>query len=545
MGQRVRSSAVVGIEAVGVDVEVQLGKGIPGFDLVGLAEAAVRESRVRVRAAIAASGFELAPRHVILNLAPGDLKKRGAHFDLAIAVALLAAHGVVLPTALETTLFVGELSLAGELRPVRGLLPMLLRARLDGCAAAIVPPGQDELAACVEGVDVRVAPTLRDVVDALNGQGALARPTQRAMPAVRTAPDLADVRGQALGKRALEIAAAGRHNLLFVGPPGAGKTMLARRLVGLLPAPTHDEAIAIASIASLAGVRAEFGERPFRAPHHTASAVALVGGGEPIVPGEVTLAHHGVLFLDELPELGRAAIESLRTVMESGEVAVTRARERVRLPAATLVVGAMNPCPCGYHGDTKRVCRCPPPRVDAYRTRVSGPILDRFDLHVWLPAVAMTEVARAEHVASSDEVRVRVEGAARRRVAHRGPGTRGDLPGLVAELRPAAHRLLERASHRLGLSLRGITRTLRVARTIAHLDAASEIEERHLAEALLYRPTDGERARPVDRSSGAHDVRRDERDEERDVTEREDEGRERGGVGHREAVREGRDHGAR
>ena len=498
MFARVASAAVVGIEAAAIDVQVDVGVGLPCCNIVGLADAGIREGRLRIRGALDNCGFKLPPRRITVNLAPADLRKDGAAFDVPIAAGMLAAAGVVDAAALDGTLFVGELSLDGALRPVRGVLPIAAWARGRGFRRLVVPPDNAAEAAIVGGHEVQTPANLNALVALLRGEAlepVTATPPPPRPPA-GDAMDLADVRGQEVPRRALEIAAAGGHNLLFVGPPGAGKTMLAQRLPGILPPLNFDEALEttmVYSTAGLLGGAGLVGARPIRAPHHTVSAAGLVGGGPTVRPGEISLAHNGVLFLDELLEFPRSVLEMLRQPLEDRAVTIVRVRRGVTYPADFMLIAALNPCPCGHLGSSVRTCTCSTTAVATYRSRLSGPLLDRIDLHVDVPAMPYRALAHAEPGESSTAIRDRVVAARERQQARQRRWnarlTSSELRR-VAPLDGAGHALLERAAGRLGLSARAITRVRRVARTIADLAGSPAIAAGHLAETLQYRVLD-------------------------------------------------------
>ena len=493
----VHSRAQVGLEAPPVTVEVHLANGLPALSIVGLPEAAVKESKDRVRAALLNARFEFPAKRITVNLAPADLPKEGGRFDLPIALGILAASGQVSSRDLDKFELIGELALTGELRPVLGALTVALRTR-ESRRALILPEANAAEAALAGGADIRGAKHLLEVTAHFNSERFL--PPHEAVvpePQDREMPDLRDVRGQHQARRALEIAAAGGHSLLMIGPPGAGKTMLAARLPGILPRLSDDEALEAAAIQSLLKPFSlkHWKQRPFRAPHHTASAVALVGGSSQPRPGEISLAHQGVLFLDELPEFDRHVLEVLREPLESGTITISRAARQAEFPARFQLVAAMNPCPCGYYGDAAGRCRCTPDKVLNYRARLSGPLLDRIDMHVKEPAVPREVLLdqAARHGESSEQVRTRVELTRERQRSRCGCYNAALSNKQIEEtcrLDDSGRQLLEQAIDRLGLSARAYHRVLKVARTIADLASEETIRPAHVAEAVQYRCLD-------------------------------------------------------
>lgn len=506
MLSKIRSASVVGIDAHPVEVEVDISaRGLPHFSMVGLPDVAVKESRDRVRPALKNIGFNFPLKQITVNLAPADLKKEGSSFDLPIAVGIITAEGVIDCNTTEGYLFTGELSLDGRIKPVRGALSMAILAKDMGLRGLILPKENAAEAAVVTGVNVYGLESLPEVMEFLSDNASKVPikvdPSRALEENSRYEDDFADVKGQEHAKRAFEVAAAGGHNVLTIGPPGSGKTMLSKRLPTVLPGMTFEEALESTRIHSVAGLLKDgqplLAIRPFRAPHHTISDVALIGGGQTPKPGEVSLSHNGVLFLDELPEFKRNVLEVLRQPLENGEVTVSRAVASITYPASFMLVSAMNPCPCGYLGDNRHQCTCTPGQVHRYRRRVSGPLLDRIDIHIEVPTVPYKELSTEYSGEKSEIIRERVVNARNIQI-ERFKGDKIYCNGQMktrhikkhCKLREEPLSLLDAAMHRLGLSARAYMRILKVSRTIADLEGSENIQSHHISEAIQYRTLD-------------------------------------------------------
>ena len=503
MFARAYGGTTVGVDGIRIDVEVDSSNGLPAFDIVGLPDTAVKEAKERVRTAIRNSGIKLRPERLTINLAPANLRKDSSGLDLPIAIGLLTAYGLIDPERIKSSVFVAELSLEGELRAVKGILPITIMARESGFTEIFTSKGNANEALLVEGINVYAPKTLLDIVNILTGkkEAVLAQPTDKDIDEnINVVDDFADVQGQFFAKRALEIAAAGGHNALMVGSPGAGKTMLARRMSSILPELTKEEALEVTKIYSIAGLLPPNGglikKRPFRSPHHTTSMTALIGGGTIPRPGEVTLAQHGVLFLDELPEFNKQTLEVLRQPLEDRIVTISRTKATLSFPANFILLAAMNPCPCGYSGeeDNAHPCECTPIEIKRYTRKISGPLLDRIDIHIRVPRVEYKDLSSREKAESSAKIRERVTAARQRQLERLRPyGIFCNAQMSHAVLRDTcplsdgAQTLLENAFKTMNLSARSYDRIIKVARTVADLIGADNIEDVHIAEAIGFR----------------------------------------------------------
>lgn len=500
---KVDSNTILGIDGVSIEIEVDISNGLPVFSIVGLPDSAIRESKDRVKAAINNSGYKFPTKKITVNMAPADLKKEGSGFDLPIAIGILKASEIVTAERADDYSFIGELSLDGSLRPVSGILPMVLRAKQAGKRGVVIPDGNKREAAIVDEIEVIPVKYLYEAVEFIAGERTI-EPAKYNYAKTLTQQttyqyDFLDVKGQNHAKRALEIAAAGNHNLLFKGPPGSGKTMLARRLPSILPSLSFDEAIEITKIYSinrlLPQTTAIITERPFRAPHHTISDAGLIGGGSIPKPGEISLAHHGVLFLDELPEFSKHVLETLRQPLEDRRVTVVRANMSLTFPASFLFLASLNPCPCGYYGDKSGRCTCTPTQVQRYLNKLSGPLLDRIDICVDVPALPFKDLQHDENADSSSQIKLRVEQCREiqndRFSSNQHVKVNAEMGSKeiakYCKLDTNSEKLLEKGMEKLGLSARGYHRVVKIARTIADLDQCTDITAKHIAEAIQYR----------------------------------------------------------